>query len=86
VGHEIGFVIQVIAERQELATEIATMMRFDVMHKAVPGWDGSVTNIASPLTPPIIEHGPHYQFSMNHTIEVDDPREPFCIEYVEVGG
>jgi hypothetical protein len=85
-GYELGFAFQVVAETQQLATDLAKMLRFDVSHKSVPGWEGSVTNIATPLSPRILEHGPRYEFTMNHAIEVDDPLEPFRIEIVEVDG
>ena len=84
IGHELGFAFQVLAETQEMASDLATMLRFHISHKSVPGWEGSVTNIATPLSPRIIEHSPRFEFTMNHIIRVDNPSEPFTIELVEV--
>ena len=41
-------------------------------------------NMAFPFSPSDIAAGPVYRFSMHHLMEIDDPLEPFPIEYESV--
>lgn len=83
-AHEIGLVIDTVAETQELANVVTTYARYLALHQPVPHWTGMVTNLAVPFSPPVVDHGAVYQFSMNHVVAPDSPTEMFRFEHVSV--
>lgn len=84
IGHEIGLMIEAIAETQELASIIASYGRYLALHNPVAHWTGMVTNLAVPMSPPVINHGEVYQFTMNHVVIPDSPTEMFRVEEVTI--
>ena len=85
VPHEVGLVVDVVADTQDLATALAsragpTGSRFDFT-----GHLGGGGNFAYPFSPSVIPVGPVYEWSVWHILEVDDERDPFRIELVELG-
>lgn len=84
-GHEIGLVIEVIGPTPEAARSVLNIAWHTGLHHPVPEWEGLISNWAFPYSPPEMDGGPVYRFSVNHLIEVDDPCEPFVTELIEVG-
>jgi len=83
-GHEIGVLITVTAPSQELATKIATFVAHASSNLPIPEYHGLVSSIAYPFSPPEIDRGAAYRFSLNHIVEPDDPYEMFRTKYYEV--
>jgi len=85
IPHEVGVLITVTAQTQEVATKIATLVCHASAHLPIPGYHGIITTIAYPFSPPEIERGAAYRFTLNHVCLPDDPLEMFRTEMVEVG-
>jgi hypothetical protein len=84
-AHEVGVLITVTAPTQDVATTIATFVCHISAHLPVPGYHGIISTIAYPFSPPEIERGAAYRFTLNHVCLPDDPLEMFRTEMVEVG-
>jgi hypothetical protein len=84
VGHEVGILITVTAKTQQLASDIAKFVAWMSAHVPIPEWQGIISSIAYPFSPPEIEKGAVYRFSLNHVVEPDDPFEMFRFSYEEV--
>jgi hypothetical protein len=83
-GHEVGFVIEVIAETPEIAAAVLGIARTNMLHTDFPGRLCREGNMAFPFSPSDIPVGPVYRFSIHHVLELDDPREIFPITYEEI--
>lgn len=83
-SHELGFVIEVVAEDQTLANAVLAMARTSMLHADFPGRLCKEGNMAFPFSPSDIEMGAMYRFSVFHTVPVDDPCALFPIEYEKV--
>jgi hypothetical protein len=83
-GHEIGVLITITAPTQALATKVATFVAHASSHLPIPEYHGLISSIAYPFSPPEIERGALYRFSLNHVVEPDDPYEMFRTEFHEV--
>jgi hypothetical protein len=84
-GHEVGLVLEVIGRSAEQARAIINVAWHTGLHHPVPEWQGLISNLAFPYSPPEMDGGPVYSFCANHLLELDDPGEPFTIDYVDVG-
>ena len=81
-AHELGFVIEVVSRQsQDMASAVLGMARTNMLHTDFPGRLCREGNMAFPFSPSDIEVGPVYRFSVYHVAELDDPTEPFPIEY-----
>lgn len=83
-SHELGFVIEVVAQDQDTANAVIAMARTSMLHADFPGRLCKEGNMAFPFSPSDIELGPMYQFSVFHTLAPKDPCELFPIEYETV--
>jgi hypothetical protein len=83
-SHEVGFVVEVIAETQEMANAVLAIARVQMLHVDFPGRLCKEGNMAFPYSPSDIETAPAYRFSVFHTVAIDDPLAPFPIEYESV--
>ncbi len=80
--HELGFVIEVISrESQEMAAAVVGRARANMLHTDFPGRLCREGNMAFPFSPSDIDVGPVYRFSVFHVAELDNPAEPFPIQY-----
>jgi hypothetical protein len=84
VGHEIGILITITAKTQQLASDIAKFVAWISAHVPIPEWEGIISSIAYPFSPPQLDKGAVYRFSLNHVVEPDDPFEMFRFYYEEV--
>ena len=80
--HELGFVLEVVSQQsQDMASAVLGMARTNMLHTDFPGRLCREGNMAFPFSPSDIEVGPVYRFSVYHVAELDDPIEPFPIQY-----
>jgi len=85
VAHELGFVLEVVSQQsQEMASAVLGMARTNMLHTDFPGRLCREGNMAFPFSPSDIEVGAVYRFSVYHVAELDDPVEPFGIQYEAV--
>jgi hypothetical protein len=81
---EVGVLITITAPTQAYATKIASMVAHVSAHLPVPEYEGIVSSIAYPFSPPEIERGAVYRFSLNHVVIPDNPLEMFRTDFIEV--
>jgi len=75
------FLLDAVAPTQAMATGVATLAWHTLIHFPPSGWRGAVLTAAWPFNPPVMDRGLMHRFNVNHVIEVDDPLEPFRIDY-----
>jgi Acyclic terpene utilisation family protein AtuA len=83
-GHEVGLIIDVVAASQVLASDILPLVWHSALHHPIPEYQGLISNLAFPFSPPGIDVGPVYRFCANHVWELDDPRKPFRTAWEEL--
>lgn len=83
-GHELGFVLEVLAQSQDVANAVLAMARTSLLHADFAGRLCKEGNMAFPFSPSDVELGPLYRFGVFHTLELDDPCEMFPIEHERV--
>ncbi|GKX29942.1 3-methylaspartate ammonia-lyase [Vallitalea longa] len=83
-SHEIGIVIEAVADTQKIANTICSFARSTMLHYGYDGRISTAGNLAFPYSPSDFKAGEVYEFSIYHIVEVDDPYELFKIEYVNV--
>ena len=83
-AHEVCLVMEVTAETQELATDLADAAEHFALHYPVPEWHGLISGLAYPYSPAVLNRGAVYRFSLNHVVEPEDAFEMFPVELVEV--
>ena len=81
IPHEVGILVEVIGETQEIANAALALTRVTLLHTDFPGRMCKEGNMAFPFSPSDIERGAIYQFSMQHVVHIEDPLEMFPIEY-----
>lgn len=82
--HEVGVLITITAPSQALATKIASFVAHVSAHLPVPEYEGIISSIAYPFSPPEIERGASYRFSINHVVLPDHPCEMFRTQLMEI--
>ena len=83
-AHELCIIVQGVAPTKEMAEDITmtgTRMMFYARLPEVKGTAGSVAFILDE----VIEASPAYLWTLDHTVEVDDPMELFPVNMIEVG-
>lgn len=78
--YELGLVIDVVAPSQLMANDILALARTLAMHSHFPGRLCNAGNLAFPFSPSDVQTEPVYEFTVNHTVELEDPFELFPIE------
>jgi hypothetical protein len=84
IGYEVGVLITITAPTQDLANKIATFVSHVSAHLPVPDYQGIISSIAYPFSPPELPRGAVYRFSVNHVVIPDDPCEMFRTDFVEM--
>jgi acyclic terpene utilization AtuA family protein len=82
-SHEIGLVIEVIADDPDSSAAILALARSAALHVTYPGRKGIAGNLAFPFSPSDLKAGDAYEFNVHHLVTVDDPLELFPIEMLE---
>lgn len=81
-GHEIGIVIEAVANDQDTANTICSFARSTMLHYGYEGRISTAGNLAFPYSPSDFKAGEVYAFSIYHIVEVDDPCELFSMDLV----
>lgn len=81
--HEIGLMLDVVAQTEEQASAVLAKARYIAMHTEFEGRLCTAGNVAMPFSPSDISVGPAYRFTVWHAMELDDPLEIFPVEYVQ---
>ncbi|MDH6219727.1 acyclic terpene utilization AtuA family protein [Streptomyces pseudovenezuelae] len=74
---ELGVLITVTAPDQQTAHAIATFVAHASSHLPIPEYDGLVSTLAYPYSPPETDRGPLYRFTLNHVATGVTPTELF---------
>ena len=77
VGHEAGMLFTITAPTQKLANTVCRFVTHMGSHWSIPEWDGFISGIAFPFSPPEIDRGPVYRFKLNHVVTGIEPLELF---------
>ncbi len=83
--HELGIVADVIAMDEDTSRAIMAKARYAMLHTDFPNRKCISGNLAIPFSPSDMPCGQTYRFSVWHTMELDDPLEPFPMHIVNVG-
>jgi hypothetical protein len=83
--HEIGLMIDVVAESQDMASTVLAMMRSSALHCPFEGRTTTAGNLAFPFSPSDLAGGPVYEFSAYHLMEVEDQVKLFPYDVVTLG-
>jgi hypothetical protein len=84
--HELGLVMEVVADSQELARAVCHHLSGILLHIHFPGQFNNAGNLAFPYSPSEIDAGSVYEFSIYHLLSLTNPLEPFRLSLSEVGG
>jgi acyclic terpene utilization AtuA family protein len=83
--YEVGLVLEILAADQYTAHQLVAASLPYVMHGVqVPGTQHSA-NGALAFSPAVMDLGPAFEWSVWHQVALDDPLDPFEVEFAEVG-
>ncbi len=83
--HEVGLMIEAIAETQELASTVLAMLRSSALHCPFEGRKTTAGNLAFPFSPSDLAGGPVYEFSAYHLMDVEDSSTLFKPQVMTLG-
>ena len=81
---ELCVIGEVIATDEDTSRAVLAKARYALLHTDFPGRLCISGNLAFPFSPSDISVGEVYDFSIWHTLRLDDPMEPFPITYREI--
>lgn len=84
-SHELGIVIEAVADTQEIANTICGFTRSTMLHYGYEGRISTAGNLAFPYSPSDFKAGAVYVFNVYHLLETANPLELFRIEHENVG-
>ena len=79
-AHELGVMIEVIAETPEISASILAFARTSTLHNGFTGRKCTSGNMAVAFSPSDIPVGPVYEFNMDHVLTLEDPFEAIRFE------
>jgi hypothetical protein len=82
--HEVGVLIEVMAEQQDLADSILALARSLFLHCSFPGRKTTAGNLAFPFSPSDLSAGAVYEFNLYHVLDGESQEKLFPVEYVQV--
>lgn len=85
-GAEVGLVLEVIAETQQLANQLVASSLPYLMHGVHVRGAKRSANAALAYSPAVIDLGAAYRWTVWHAVTIDDPLGPFPIDLEHVGG
>ncbi|MFI9048344.1 acyclic terpene utilization AtuA family protein [Streptomyces sp. NPDC053427] len=85
-GHEVGIVIEAVADSQDLADTLCGFARSTMLHFGYPGRLSTAGNLAFPYSPSDFHAGAVYEWSIYHLMTADDPLALFPITYLDYPG
>jgi len=84
-SHEIGIVIDAVADTQEHAGAVCSVARSTLLHHGYPGRIATAGNLAFPFSPSDIRVGPVYTFNVYGLLRGGDPLKMFKRTYESIG-
>lgn len=84
IPREIGMLLTVTAETQEIATQISKIFNPYLLHFPADQ-QAQMPSFAFPFSPVDCARGGTYEFLLHHVVDVDSPLELVRIEYAELG-
>ena len=84
--HEVGLVIEAVAENQEDADAICSFARSSLLHYGYEGRKSTAGNLAFPYSPSDFKAGAVYEFSVYHLMRIEDPEAEFPPQFLQLGG
>ena len=72
---EVGILVECIAPSQERAKQVITVTKQYFLHHGFPGRLSTAGNLAFPFTPPELEVGPAWRFSLHHVMALEHEDE-----------
>jgi len=85
-SHEVGIVIDAVADTQENANAVCSVARSTLLHYGYPGRLATAGNLAFPFSPSDIAVGDAYVFSVYGLLCGEDPLQVFPCTYEQIGG
>src|SRR5579884_1564816 len=82
--HELGVVVQAVAPDKGMAEELCMIATRQMFYARLPQVKGTAGGIAF-LLDEVMPASPAYRWTLNHTVPVADPLEPFPTHTAEVG-
>jgi hypothetical protein len=83
-GHELGIVIEAVADTQAHADTICATARSTMLHYGYRGRRATAGNLAFPYSPSDFHAGEVYVFSLYHLMDVEDGNQLFPQEMIRV--
>lgn len=83
-SHELCVIVQGVAPTREMAEELTMIGTRQIFYARLPEVKGTA-GTASFIVDEVLHATPGYRWSMNHTVEVDDPMELFHVNLIEIG-
>ena len=80
--HELGIVIEAVADSQEKADTICAFARSTMLHYGYAGRRATAGNLAFPYSPSDFHAGEVYVFSVYHLLQTEDPAALFPTELI----
>lgn len=84
-SHEIGIVIDCVADTQEHSSAVCSVARSTLLHYGYPGRIATAGNLAFPFSPSDIKVGATYVFSVYGLLRSEDPVSLFARTYEMIG-
>jgi hypothetical protein len=84
MSHELGIVIEAVADTQKEANTICAFARSTLLHYGYEGRRSTAGNLAFPYSPSDFHAGEVYVFSIYHLLEVEHPTSLFPIEIINL--
>lgn len=85
-SHEIGIVIDVVADTQEEADTVCSVARSTLLHYGYEGRIATAGNVAFPYSPSDIKIGAVFNFSLYGLLACDDPLSLFPSTHFDIVG
>lgn len=83
-SHELCVVVEGIAPTKEMAEEVAMTGTRQIFYARLPEVKGTAGTAAF-IVDEVLHATPAFKWSLNHTVEVDDPMELFDVKLIEIG-
>lgn len=83
-GHELCVMVQGVAPTREMAEELTMIGLRQMFYARLPDVKGTAGSVSFPLDE-VLHASPAYRWTLNHTVEVQDPMELFPTHLVDAG-
>ncbi|MBR2029022.1 MAG: acyclic terpene utilization AtuA family protein [Oscillospiraceae bacterium] len=84
-SHELMIIVEGVAPTEEVAEEVTLIGMRQIFYARLPEVKGTAGTAAFVLDE-VIKISPAYKWTLDHTVEVDDPLELFPVTMIEVNG